>query len=87
MNLGDAVTLKTAQGNAELKVDYIEEDGSGSYRAVIYLPEGEGELGMSGTMRRSDVSESFSCFLSMRCTVKVRETVIMSMCLGRGTAF
>ncbi len=61
VNLGDAVTLKTAQGNAELKVDYIEEDGSGSYRAVIYLPEGEGELGMSGTMRRSDVSESFSC--------------------------
>lgn len=61
VNQGDAVTLKTALGKKELKVDYMEEDGSGSYRAVIYLPKGEGELGMSGTMSRSDVSESYNC--------------------------
>jgi len=61
VNLGDAVTLKTARGSTELQVDYMEEDGSGSYRAVIYLPEGEGELGMSATMRHSEVSESYPC--------------------------
>ena len=58
---GDTVTLKTAQGEEELEVDYMEEDGSGSYRAVVYLPQGKGELGMSGTMRRSAASESYNC--------------------------
>ncbi len=61
VNQGDTVTLKTAQGEEELEVDYMEEDGSGSYRAVVYLPQGKGELGMSGTMRRSAASESYNC--------------------------
>ena len=60
VNLGDAVTLKVLQENEELSVDYIEEEG-GSYRAVVYLPKGMGELGMSGTMRRSAASESYNC--------------------------
>ena len=45
VNQGDTVTLKTAQGMEELEVDYMEEDGSGSYRAVVYLPQGRGEIG------------------------------------------
>lgn len=61
VNQGDAVTLKTAQGTEELTVDYMEEDGNGFYRAVIYLPQGRGELGMSGTMHRSASSEFYNC--------------------------
>lgn len=61
VNQGDTVMLRTSQGQEELEVDYMEEDGSGSYRAVVYLPQGKGELGMSGTMRRSDASESYNC--------------------------
>ncbi len=61
VNQGDTVTLKTAQGMEELEVDYMEEDGSGSYRAVVYLPQGRGEIGMSGTMHRSASSEFYNC--------------------------
>lgn len=61
VNQGDTVTLKTSQEEEELEVDYMEEDGGGSYRAVVYLPQGKGELGMSGTMRRSAASDSYNC--------------------------
>ena len=61
VNQGDTVTLKTSRAEEELEVDYMEEDGGGSYRAVVYLPQGKGELGMSGTMRRSAASESYNC--------------------------
>ncbi len=61
VNQGDTVTLKTSRAEEELEVDYMDEDGGGSYRAVVYLPQGKGELGMSGTMRRSAASESYNC--------------------------
>lgn len=61
VNQGDTVMLKTSQEEEELEVDYMEEEGGGSYRAVVYLPQGKGELGMSGTMRRSAASDSYNC--------------------------
>lgn len=63
VNLGDAVTLKTAKGTEELRIDYLaeEENNPGSYRAIVYLPKGEGSIGMSGTLTKSEVSESFAC--------------------------
>lgn len=60
VSLGDEVTLKLAQGKEELLVDYMEEEG-GVYRVIVYLPEGTGGLGMSGTLQRSAASESYRC--------------------------
>lgn len=61
VNQGDAVTLDTPEGKNELVINYLEEDASGSYRAVVYLPEGKGTLGMSGTLKKQEVSESYDC--------------------------
>lgn len=61
VNQGDTVTLDTPEGKSELQINYLEEDVSGSYRAVVYLPPGKGALGMSGTFTKSEVSESYDC--------------------------
>lgn len=61
VNQGDAVTLSTPEGKKELQIDYLEEDGSGVYRAVVYLPLGEGSLGMSGTFVKYGSSDSYEC--------------------------
>lgn len=61
VNQGDTVTLDTPEGKSELTINYLEEDISGSYRAVVYLPEGKGVLGMSGTLIKREASESFDC--------------------------
>lgn len=64
MNQGDAVTVELLKGNKyDLKVDYLTEDESspGAYRAVIYLPEDTGSIGMSGTMEKSEASEIYDC--------------------------
>lgn len=62
INQGDDVTLKPAKGSPEdLKIDYLmEEEGkAGEYRAVIYLPEGSGELGMSAALKKSEMSQLY----------------------------
>ncbi len=61
VNQGDTVTLGTPEGKKELEINYLEEDVSGAYRAVVYLPQGEGALGMSGTFTKYETSESFDC--------------------------
>lgn len=60
---GDEVTVKTGKKQEKLQIDFISEntDSPGSYRALIYLPEGMGSLGMNGEVQRSDVSDSYSC--------------------------
>lgn len=60
---GDEITLKTAKGKKKLRIDYLaeEENNPGSYRGIVYLPEGEGSIGMSGTLTKGEVSESFAC--------------------------
>lgn len=63
VNQGDTVMLKTTQGRHELVIDYMEEaeNNPGAYRAVVYLPENTGQLGMNGTLTKSEVSESYEC--------------------------
>lgn len=63
INQGDEIILKTAKGKKDLQIDYLmeEENNPGSYRAVVYLPEGDGVLGMSGTLSGSQLSESYQC--------------------------
>lgn len=63
INQGDEIQLKTAKGKKDLQIDYLmeEENNPGSYRAVVYLPEGDGVLGMSGTLTGSQLSESYQC--------------------------
>ncbi len=61
VNQGDAVTLKTPEGKSELEINYLEEDTSGAYRAVVYMPQGKGTLGMSGTLTKAEVSDSYEC--------------------------
>lgn len=64
VNQGDTVILKMAdKKKAELTIDYLaeEENNPGAYRAVVYLPEKEGTIGMSATLTKSEVSESYAC--------------------------
>ncbi len=61
VNQGDTVTLSTPEGKSELEINYLEEDASGAYRAVVYLPQGKGTLGMSGTLNKAEVTESYEC--------------------------
>lgn len=70
VNQGDTVTLDTPEGKNELEVNYLEEDASGSYRAVVYLPEGKGTLGMSGTMTKRAASESYDCCIPIEALHK-----------------
>lgn len=61
VNQGDTVTLETPEGKRELEINYLEEDASGFYRAVVYLPQDSGTLGMSGSMTKYEASESYDC--------------------------
>ena len=70
VNQGDPVTLDTPEGKNELEINYLEEDASGSYRAVVYLPEGKGTLGMSGTLMKREVSESYDCCIPIEALHK-----------------
>ena len=47
VNQGDTVTLGTPEGKKELEINYLEEDVSGAYRAVVYLPQGDGGIGIT----------------------------------------
>lgn len=70
VNQGDAVTLDTPEGKNDLEINYLEEDASGSYRAVVYLPEGKGTLGMSGTLTKQEASESYACCIPIEALHK-----------------
>lgn len=70
VNQGDTVTLSTPEGKSELAINYLEEDVSGAYRAVVYLPQGKGTLGMSGTLTKAEVSESFECCIPVNALHK-----------------
>lgn len=61
VNQGDTVILDTPEGKSELEINYLEEEVSGSYRAVVYLPQGKGVIGMSGTLIKQEASESYDC--------------------------
>lgn len=56
LRLGDSVelTLNDRSGETvEATVDYLTENASGGYDILCCLPEGAGEPGMSGTVRRT----------------------------------
>lgn len=78
VNQGDEVTLIfSAEGDRKkeitAQVDYLAEStvNPGTYEVVIYLPEGEGIVGMSGTLHRKYTGESQN--ICVPATALVRE--------------
>lgn len=64
VNQGDTVRLTLGGGSAkELKVDYVAENESNPelYDARVFLPDGTGTIGESGSFRVEAQSEIFSC--------------------------
>ncbi len=69
INLGDTISIKTSSlGTKEYKLDYLMEDENspGSYRGIVYLPQGVGSLGMSATLTKSEGTESFPCTIPIQ---------------------
>lgn len=69
INLGDTISLKTSTlGTKEYNLDYLmeEENSPGSYRGIVYLPQGVGSLGMSATLTKSEGTESFPCCIPIQ---------------------
>lgn len=65
VGLNDQVTLKLdgSSRGKDATVDYLSESNAmpGSYELYINLPEGTGVPGLSGTMRRAESGEKYSC--------------------------
>lgn len=63
VDIEDTVTLKLGNSGktVQAQVAFIAESESmpGSYEAVVYLPEGVGTVGQSGTLVASSQSESY----------------------------
>ncbi len=69
INLGDTISLETSTlGTKEYNIDYLmeEENSPGSYRGIIYLPQGVGSLGMSATLKKSEGTELFNCCIPIQ---------------------
>lgn len=66
VNQGDTASLKLANSfDGQAAVDYIAESaaGSGVYEATVFLPEGVGTIGQSGTFEVKTQSENYNyCF-------------------------
>ena len=60
---GDSVTLKLGSTTIEATADYIEESemSPGTYQVTVFLEEGEGELGESGTLTTEARTDTYSC--------------------------
>ncbi len=68
VNQGDTVRLTLGGGSAkELKVDYVAENESNPelYDARVFLPDGTGTIGESGSFRVEAQSEIFSCCIPL----------------------
>lgn len=64
VNQGDTVELSLGSGAAkEYQVDYVAENESNPelYDVTIFLPDGVGTIGQSGSLQARNQSETFSC--------------------------
>ncbi|MBD5496022.1 MAG: biotin/lipoyl-binding protein [Lachnospiraceae bacterium] len=75
VSLNDIITLKLdgSSRGEDFKIDYLSESASmpGNYDIYVNLPEGMGTPGLSGTMRRSEAGEKYSCCLTPAAVHKV----------------
>ncbi len=64
---GDSVTLKLGSTTIEATADYIEESemSPGTYQVTVFLEEGEGELGESGTLTTEARTDTYSCVVPL----------------------
>ena len=64
---GDSVTLKLGSTTIEATADYIEESemSPGTYQVTVFLDEGEGELGESGTLTTEARTDTYSCVVPL----------------------
>ena len=64
---GDSVTLKLGSTTIEATADYIEESemSPGTYQVTVFLEEGKGELGESGTLTTEARTDTYSCVVPL----------------------
>ena len=74
VNQGDSVSLKLGNRIVEATADYIAESelSPGTYQLTVFLEEGEGELGESGTLSAEMRTDTYSCVVPLEA-VRVDE--------------
>ena len=67
VNQGDPVSLKLGSRTIEAVADYIAENEAnpGTYQLTVFLEEGEGELGESGTLSAETRTDTYSCVVPL----------------------
>ncbi len=67
VNQGDPVSLKLGSRTIEAAADYIAENEAnpGTYQLTVFLEEGEGELGESGTLSAETRTDTYSCVVPL----------------------
>lgn len=67
VNQGDSVSLKLGSRTVEATADYIAESelSPGTYQLTVFLEEGEGELGESGTLSAEMRTDTYSCVVPL----------------------
>lgn len=74
VNQGDSVSLKLGSRTVEATADYIAESelSPGTYQLTVFLEEGEGEIGESGTLSAEMRTDTYSCVVPLEA-VRVDE--------------
>lgn len=74
VNQGDSVSLKLGSRTVEATADYIAESelSPGTYQLTVFLEEGEGELGESGTLSAEMRTDTYPCVVPLEA-VRVDE--------------
>ncbi len=67
VNQGDPVSLKLGSRTIEAVADYIAENemNPGTYQLIVFLEEGEGELGESGTLLAETRTDTYACVVPL----------------------
>lgn len=65
VNMGDRAKLTIEGKTVDVTVDYIEQNEGNPdvYNATVFLPEGMGNIGQSGSFEREQQSEVYSCVI------------------------
>lgn len=74
VNQGDSVSLKLGSRTVEATADYIAESelSPGTYQLTVFLEEGEGKIGESGTLSAEMRTDTYSCVVPLEA-VRVDE--------------
>ena len=74
VNQGDSVSLKLESRTVEATADYIAESelSPGTYQLTVFLEEGEGKIGESGTLTAEMRTDTYSCVVPLEA-VRVDE--------------